>query len=108
MQTILMLIYGAACTVVGFCGLRALYRMSPRTSHLRRAAFIALTLGAACGYLEAWRQLPPLASALFIVIGAGLLLLAGARTGGACQRVDRAPLPPPTLRESLPDSAFHR
>jgi peptidoglycan/LPS O-acetylase OafA/YrhL len=104
MQTILMLIYGAACTLVGWCGLRALYRMSPRTPHLRRSAFILLTLGAACAYIEAIRALPPMASALCIAVGACLLLLCGARSGGSRQRVDRAPLPPPTLR----DSAFHR
>ncbi|MCU0949512.1 MAG: hypothetical protein MUC68_00285 [Burkholderiaceae bacterium] len=104
MQTFLMLIYGAACTAIGWAGLRALYRMSPRTPHVRRAAFLLMTLGAACGYIEALRGLPPQASALFIVVGAGLLLLVGARGGGTRQRSSRSPLPPPTLR----DSAFHR
>ncbi len=86
-------IYLAACTVVAFIGLRALYRMGRRTSHVRRAAFVLLTLGAALGYLEVVRGLTPMASSLFIVAGTSLLLLVGARGSRP--------------RTHAPNSAFH-
>ena len=87
-------IYLAACTVVAFIGVQALYRMGRRTSHVRRAAFVLLTLGAALGHLEVVRGLTPMASSLLIVAGTCLLLLVGAR--GA-----KRPAPP------MRNSAFH-
>ena len=88
MHMALTLIYGAACTIVGWYGLRALYRMGPRTPHVRRAAFVFLTLGAGCGYIESFQQMQPMASAFFIALGACLLLIVGARTdsGGRSRR----------------------
>lgn len=79
MVVALWLLYLSACTVLAWYGIRALFHMTRRTHHLRRVAFLALTVGPGAAVLEAIGQHPPLLSAVSIAAGAGLLLMIGAR-----------------------------
>lgn len=80
MLTLLLLCYLLACTVVAWYGVRAIFHMTRRTPHLRRAAFILLTAGAGCAFIETSLRAPPLLSAAGLAIGVSLLLLVGVRT----------------------------
>lgn len=81
MEALLLLIYLVNCAVVVCLGSAAIFRMGPRTQHLRRLAFIALTFGGAVAFIEALRSIPIGLSASAMAIGAGMLLAAGVRGG---------------------------
>lgn len=98
MLKFLMIVYALSCTVVGWHGVAALYRMSRRTNHLRRVTFLLFSAAGVFAWFEAYNGLPPALSAICLAGGASLLLHIGAR---GTHR-------PATVHRPGPNSAFLR
>jgi hypothetical protein len=79
MVVVLPLLYAVACALIAVHGFIVLRHMTRRTPHLRRSAFILLTMGGFIGCLEALDAMVPTASLVVLTVGALLLLIAGPR-----------------------------
>lgn len=80
-------VYLSACAILFCFGTHALYRMTRKCSHLRRAAFVLTASGAGVAFIEAIAGVPvalfpPPLSATLIVSGVALLHIIGSRELG--------------------------
>lgn len=75
----LHLLYGLFCLAVAVRGFCVLNRMTRHTSMMRRVVWLLLTWGGMIGVIELWADAPPAASITLMGVGAGALLVVGAR-----------------------------
>lgn len=98
-MTAAAVLYAALCVVVLIHALGVLLKMTPRTNHVRRSAFVLSGFGAMVGLLEVANEVAPLTSMLVLLLSFLLLVSAGLRYG------PRRPPGPPTVHSHRNDHA---
>lgn len=93
-MTAAAVLYAVICVAVLVHALGVLLKMSPRTNHVRRSAFVLFGFGSMVGLLEVSHEAAPLTSMLVLLFGFLLLVSAGLRYG------PRKPPSPPTIQGS--------
>lgn len=79
MEPLLKLLYLVLCASASVWGVAVLYRMSARTNHIRRVAFITVTFGGLLGVAEFFKGNGVAFSLPIILVGFVLLCLVGFR-----------------------------
>ena len=91
-MTAAAVLYAVICVAVLVHALGVLLKMTPRTNHIRRSAFVLSGFGAMVGLLEVANEVAPLTSMLVLLLSFLLLVSAGLRYG------PRKPPSPPTIQ----------
>jgi len=88
MISLLTVAYLILCAAAAGRGVFVLYRMTPRTPHMRRLAFLMMVFGGMLGWIEVIENRAPALSMTCLAFGVVVLFFAGIRRPARSRRTD--------------------